>query len=88
MVYPEKNGDEIESELKTRFDPDSSALNTVMEKIRKAQQMEEFSNYSHWDEPEKLADHLKGFSQEQGIKAGWNRWISMQEGCKPHLKID
>jgi len=88
MVYPQKNGDEIKSELKARFDPDSAELALVMEKIGEAQQMDEFSTYSHWDEPEKLADHLIGFSQEQGITAGWNRWIGMQDGCKPRLKID
>ncbi|SFT08871.1 hypothetical protein [Halostagnicola kamekurae] len=88
MARPSKNGDAIKSELKSQFDPDKSVLEATMERIGEAQQMDEFREYSHWENPEKLVSHLYGFSQEQGLKAGWNRWISVQEGDTARLKID
>lgn len=91
MVNPtdnSENTDEIRNELKSRFDPDNSVLEGVMSKIVEAQQTEELSDYSHWDDPKKLGDDLESFSRGYGLQAGWNTWIGIQKVDTSHLTFD
>ena len=48
----EENRKKIRSELKRRFDPDTTTLAAVMDKIEEAQQPENLPDYSHWNDPE------------------------------------
>lgn len=82
-----RNLSEIRSKLDGRFSADDSLLDRVMDKVERAQQMEELTDL-HWDDPETLADHIKSFSQGHGLKAGWNTWIGIQRTDTSHLTLD
>lgn len=80
--------DNIRAKLKKRFNPNTATLEAVMDKIEEAQQPENLPNYSHWVNPEKLADDLESFSRGYGLQAGWNTWIGIQKSDTSHLTID
>lgn len=82
------NRDEISAELKKQFDPNNATLAAVLDKMEEAQQIEELSKLSHWDEPEKLGNHIEKFSRGYGLQAGWNTWIGIQKVDTSHLTID
>lgn len=80
--------DEIRVELEERFNPDTAVLEAVVEKIEKAHQMEDLSDYSHWREPTKLGDDLESFARGYGLQAGWNTWIGIQKTDTSDLTIE
>lgn len=79
----------FETALAERFDASSEDIESVAANIEKARQIDELSDL-HWDDPEGVAEGIKNFAQGQGLQAGWNRWIQIQEidGSRTaHLKI-
>jgi hypothetical protein len=68
--------EQLTEKLESRFPEDKSDIPKVVERVKEAQD-HQYTDHLDLDEVESVITGIENWSQDQGLTAGWNRWITV-----------
>lgn len=67
---------ELAAKLENRFPNDQDAIADVVERVQEARTYE-YTDHLDLDDVDSVVTGIENWSQDQGLTAGWNRWIGV-----------
>jgi hypothetical protein len=67
---------ELATELEERFPDDQDRIDEVVEQVREACE-HEYTDHLNLNDVDSVITGIENWSQDQGLIAGWNRWIGV-----------
>ncbi|MFC6988675.1 hypothetical protein ACFQJD_08005 [Haloplanus sp. GCM10025708] len=79
---------DLTASLEDRFPEGNDEVSDVVERVKEAQEYE-YTSHLDLHDIESVITGIENWSQDQGITAGWNRWITVgvPDTDTSHLKV-
>jgi len=84
----EKFEAKLAAELENRFPQEQDVIPEVIEQVQEAHSYE-YTDHLDLDRVDTVVSGIEKWSQDQGVAAGWNRWIGVgvPDTETTHLKV-
>ncbi|QDX41155.1 hypothetical protein [Salarchaeum sp. JOR-1] len=67
---------ELAAKLESRFSNDQDVISDVIEQVQEARR-HEYTDHLDLHNADSVVSGIENWSQDQGLAAGWNRWIGV-----------
>lgn len=67
---------ELVAELEKQFPNDKNRIDDVVEQVQNARKYE-YTDHLNLNDVDSVINGIENWSQDQGLVAGWNRWIGI-----------